>query len=50
VRSKRSVLALLPEHKRLLRKELRKQNIGFRQNREESVVAMATRYDELNKR
>lgn len=50
VRSKRSVLALLPEHKRLLKRELRKKNIGFRQNREESVVAMAARYDELNKR
>ncbi len=50
VRSKRSVLALLPEHKRSLRKELRKQNLSFRQNREASVVAMATRYDELNKR
>ena len=49
VRSKGSVLALLPEHKRLLRKELRKQNLSFRQNREASVVAMANRYDELNK-
>lgn len=50
VRSKRSVLALLPEQKRFLRRELRKQNLSFRQNREESVVAMAKRYDELNKR
>ena len=50
VRSKRSVLVLLPEHKRFLRRELRKQNLSFSQNREESVVAMATRYDELNKR
>ncbi|WP_373515154.1 hypothetical protein [Persicitalea sp.] len=50
VRSKRSVLALLPEHKRLLRRELKKQNLSFRQNREESLVAMATRYDELNQR
>lgn len=50
VRSKRSVLVLLPEHKRLLRRELRKQNLSFSQNREEAVVAMVTRYDELNKR
>jgi len=50
VRSKNSVLALLPEYKRLLRKELRKQNLNFRDNREEAVITMATRYDELNKR
>jgi len=50
VRSKNSVLALLPEYRRLLRKQLRKQNLNFRENREEAIITMATRYDELNKR
>jgi len=50
VRSKNSVLALLPEYKRLLRKQLRKQNLNFRDNREEAIITMATRYDELKKR
>lgn len=50
VRSKSSVLALLPEYKRLLRKELRKQNLSFRDNREEAIINMASHYDELTER
>ncbi len=50
VHSRRSVLVLLPEQKRLLKKELRKQNMSFRQNREEAIKIMAARYDELTKR
>ncbi|GHB54472.1 hypothetical protein [Persicitalea jodogahamensis] len=50
VQSKRSVLMLLPEHKRQLKRELRKQNLSFRQNREEAIKIMAARYDELTKR
>lgn len=49
VQSKKSFFALFPEQKRELRKELRKHKIRFRKNRENAIVAMVARYDELTK-
>jgi len=49
VRSKKSVLALFPEHKSELRKALRTNKIKYRKERESAIVTMVTRYDELTK-
>ncbi|CAG5007402.1 hypothetical protein DYBT9275_04037 [Dyadobacter sp. CECT 9275] len=47
VRSKKSVLALFPEHSRELKKVLREQHIKYRKNREAAISTMVARYDEL---
>ena len=49
VHSKKSVLALFPEEKKELRKELREQKIKFRKQREIAIVTMVSRHDELTK-
>jgi len=49
VHSKKSVLALFPDQKKELRKELREQKIKFRKQRETAIVTMVTRHDELTK-
>jgi len=49
VRSKKSVLALFPEHKKQLRKALRDANIAFRPARETAIARMVATYDALAK-
>jgi hypothetical protein len=49
VRSKKSVLNLFPEHKRALRRVLRKEDIAYRPNRAYAIKRMLTTYDELAK-
>ena len=49
VHSKKSVLALFPDEKKELRKELREQKIKFRKQREIAIVTMVSRHDELTK-
>ncbi|HEV7380026.1 MAG TPA: hypothetical protein VGN64_09550 [Dyadobacter sp.] len=49
VRSKKSVLSLFPEHKRALRRVLRKEGITYRADRAYAIKTMLKTYDELAK-
>lgn len=49
VHSKRSVLRLFPDHKRVLRKALRDEQIVFRRNRDQGILTVVSTYDSLNK-
>ncbi|REA62369.1 hypothetical protein DSL64_08890 [Dyadobacter luteus] len=49
VRSKKSFLSLFPDHKRALRRVLRKEDIMYRQDRAYAIKRMLTTYDELAK-
>lgn len=49
VASKKSVLAFMPDQKRVLSKYLKEQKIKFRHNREAAILALASHYDQLSK-
>lgn len=50
VHSKKSVLNLLPEHKKELRRAARSYENGFRKNREEAINKMVNIHDQLSKK
>ncbi len=49
VHSRSSVLMLLEDQKRPLKKHLREQRLSFRENREAAITALAAHYDQLTK-
>lgn len=49
VKSKKSVLALFPEHARELKRIVRKEGISYRKNREQAILEMVKYYDEIIK-
>jgi hypothetical protein len=50
VHTKKSILNLLPEHKKELRRSIRDFEDGFRRNREEAMIKMVNIHDQLSKK
>lgn len=47
VRTKRALLTLLADQKRMVKREIRQRRLSFRQDREATILAAAARYDQL---